>query len=175
MKMQLQFRNILKRLFKKETYNRLKIDGRSKLSSGEFKPSHKLYRGFSSDDLDENNHLRLETIKFPDISFNWSKLSRPIDIWSRENGSVSDGCYSITVEDSRYRNMATPVHSPITNGIENYSHIEVRVLKEGEELTFEPPQNRKMSSKAKKQEYRQHIQNACRIKIKPLKTQQSTL
>ena len=148
-----------------------RINGRVKLASYEFKTDEKLFRGFKKSDF-ENGHLKLETIKFPDISCNWERFSNPTDIWYRKNGSFKDGCYSITVDDSRFEKIATPVHDPIfptdDDADENYSHTEIRVLGQGMTVFNEPEKNKKLSSKIKKLQYRQHIQEIAKIEIKAL-------
>ncbi|MCP4137356.1 MAG: hypothetical protein GY754_40690 [bacterium] len=148
----------------------LKISGRKKLKTSDFLNTDKLYHGFSKKDLDEDNKLDLNTIRFPDFSCNWDRFSKPDHIHYRENGNRNDGCYSFTVEISRYKKIATPVHDPIKEPLENYSHAEIRQLKEDENILFEPPKNRKLKSKtlkSKRLEYRQNIINNLLIEIEP--------
>ncbi|MBF0539755.1 MAG: hypothetical protein HQL03_16050 [Nitrospirae bacterium] len=134
------------------------INDRNRCLPSEFNNSDKLYRSYNLDDLDGNGKIKLETIRFPDVSFNWSKFSEPKDIVYRKNGKPTDGCYSITVETSRFENIATPVHDPINDDDNpNYAHVEVRVLKDGEDFNFEPSKGRKLNSNAKKLRYRQNI------------------
>ncbi|MBF0338204.1 MAG: hypothetical protein HQL05_10265 [Nitrospirae bacterium] len=136
----------------------LRINGRKRCLPNEFNQSDKLYRSYELADLDDSGRISLETIKFPDVSFNWSKFSEPKDIIYRKNGRPTDGCYSITVETSRFENIATPVHDPIDDyDNPNYAHVEIRVLKDGEDFNFEPSKGRKLNSKAKKLRYRQNI------------------
>ncbi len=162
---------ILKKLFSflsPEYPSRLKINGRKKLSNDEIKDEEKLYHGFNKNDLDDNDNLSVATIGFPDFSCNWSKFSEPEDIRYRENGSKTDGCYSILVKISRYKSYATPVHDPLAQPLENYSHIEVRELYDGESVYFEPPKNRKKkkSGKSRRLKYRQNILNNLNIILK---------
>jgi hypothetical protein len=144
----------------------LRINGRSKLPSTCFQSTDKLFRSFTKEDIDEILPIRVDTIRFPDISCNWNRFSNPIDIRYRRNGKMTDGCYSFTVETSRYKKMATPVHDPIFDeDYENFSHIEIRVLKEDEDILFEPPKSRNLSNRARKLEYRQNIANNLIIEI----------
>lgn len=156
--------------YKKSFPDNLKQNGRQKLSSESFALKDKLFRSFKKSDLDKNKVLRPETIKFPDISCNWERFSKPEDIWFRDKGSAKDGCYSITVEDSRFNKIATPVHDPITgcssDEIENYSHTEIRVLQDGKDFSYEPEKNRKLNSKQKKLEYRMHIREIYKVELK---------
>ena len=156
--------------FRKSFPENLRISGRGKLTSDNFLSGDKLFRSFKKTDLDSEKHLKPETIKFPDVSCNWSKFSKPCDIWFRDKGSAKDGCYSFSVEDSRFNKTATPVHDPIFENdpiyIENYSHTELRVLPEGKDFLFEPDKGRKINSKSKKLEYRMHIREVCKIEIK---------
>ena len=150
----------------------LKINKRQALPNSEFVDSDLLYRSFVKSDLDENGYLKLETIRFPDLSCNWARFSKPEDIWYRENGSVKNGCYAFSVKESRYDNIATPVHDPIelsgNSCIENYSHTEVRVLKQGQSFLDDIPKDQRLTNKTKKIEYRQNIQKVSKILIKAL-------
>jgi hypothetical protein len=70
----------------------------------------------------------------------------------RKNGSPTDGAYSFSVRDARFENIATPVHAPIeVADYENYAHVEVRQLKEGEDVLCEPPVGRRLKSKKYKE------------------------
>ncbi len=157
--------NLFQRFIKFFTRNNypknLHINGRKKLPTTSFKDEDKLYRAFDKSDLDEDENIKFESIKFPDISCNWSRFSKPKDILFRKNAQSTDGCYSFTVVTSRYKKMATPVHNPIEDDkYPNYSHVEVRVLKDHEDIYFEPPKGRKLKSKSKKMEYRQNFLNS---------------
>ena len=144
----------------------LRIQGRNRLSTKDFRPFGRLFRCFEKEDLDDFGCIKVETIKFPDFSCNWDRYSKPEDIRYRLNGRKSDGCYSITVDISRYRKIATPVHDPIYDPpYENYAHVEVRVLKENEDIYSEPEKGRKLYSKRKKLEYRQNIVNSSIIEL----------
>jgi hypothetical protein len=140
------------------------INYRPRLCTTDFRSEEKLYHGFCKYDLDNDNEIIPESIRFPDFSCNWSRFSKPFHVRFRKNGSMDDGCYSITVETARYERMANVVHDPIDDPeYPNYSHIEVRKLKEGEDIDFEPPRGRKWKSgKSKlsaKMRYRQNIKN----------------
>lgn len=129
----------------------------------DFSLKDKLYHGFKKSDLDQNtDNLEANSIRFPDFSCNWDRFSKPDTVKFRENGSPSDGCFSFTVEQSRYKEMATACHDPLKKE-KNYSHIEVRQLKLDELVTFEPPKKRKLKkqvdgwSPSQRLEYRQNI------------------
>jgi hypothetical protein len=127
----------------------------------------RLFRGFKKADLNEgSDRIELNAISFPDFSCNWSRFSEPKDIRIRENGRPTDGCFSFSVETSRFNDMATPCHDPLP---ENYSHTEIRQLKQDEPITFEPPKKRKLESnnwgKTKRQLYRQNIINHLKIEL----------
>lgn len=131
-----------------------------KYTPSDFNADDRLYRGFKEEDLlPKTNDINVNSISFPDVSCNWSQFSFPKDIRKRENGSPTDGCYSFTVEVSRFESMATPCHDPIKD---NYSHTEIRQLRSDENIYFEPPKGRqKMEShnwsKSKKLMYRKNI------------------
>lgn len=149
----------------------LKIDGRLRLSTKKFSPYDKLYHGFDKSDLDSDK-IDINKIRFPDFSCNWGKFSIPQDIAYRKNGKKTDGCYSITVTVSRYKEVATPVHDPIAeNDYENYAHVEIRLLLEGESIYTEPPKGRRnpksKSKKALRMEYRKNIVNNLEIDLAP--------
>ncbi len=158
----------LLRFFKQGRYPKnLLIGGRVQLPSSAFQDYDKLFRAFDKDDLDEDEKIRVETIRFPDLSCNWSRFSMPADIKHRENGHKTDGCYSFSVLVSRYQKMATPVHDPISDPVyPNYAHVEVRVLYDGENVLFEPPRGRKLKAKSKRLAYRQNINNLLQIECR---------
>jgi len=86
----------------------------------------------------------------------------------RANGKVTDGAYSFTVQTARYKSLATPVHDPLKQPVENYAHTEVRELLEGESVLDEPPKNRKnkkKAGKARRLEYRQNILNTLDVEL----------
>lgn len=147
----------------------LKINNRKKLSSKEFREFERLYHAFSDEDINEEYSIGLNSIRFPDFSCNWSRFSKPEHVRFRENGKMTDGCYSFTVKISRYKNMATPVHDPVDDDeYPNYSHVEVRELFEGESIYFEPQKNRKKKtnkSKCRRMEYRKNLLNNIKIEI----------
>jgi hypothetical protein len=157
-------------LRKKARLNQLRIRGRPKLSVSAFQADDRLYHGFDVDDIDpDTERLKVASIRFPDFSCNWSRFSEPGDVRLRPNAEVTDGCYSITVQASRYQKFANPVHDPIVEGTyENYSHVEVRELRSEEGFDFEPPKGRKNKSATRKHmrlEYRQHLVNQLAIEI----------
>ena len=150
----------------------LKIRGRKKLGPHDFNSNDLLYRGYTKNDLDDNGEIDTASIKFPDFSCNWSRFSFPKDIKYRENGSKKDGCYAFTVEIARYNNYATPVHDIIYIPKENYAHVEIRLLHEGESVFSEPPKDRKPKKtniqRCKKLEYRNNIINNYEIMFEPM-------
>ena len=156
------------RFFKQGRYPKnLLINGRIKLPSSAFQNDDKLFRAFDKDDLDEDENIKLETIRFPDISCNWSLFSIAEDIKHRKNGRKTDGCYSFSVLVSRYKKMTTPVHDPISDAVyPNYAHVEVRVLYDGEDVLFEPPKGRELKPKSQKLAYRQNIRNFLQIECR---------
>jgi len=153
-----------------EALGRLKIQGRQKLQPQDFVLEDKLFVAFDRDDIDaDTGDLIPERIRFPDFSCNWSRFSEPGDVRVRPNGRDDDGCYSFTVAVARYKELATPVHDPISKkDYENYAHVEVRELRQGESIYSEPPRGRKSSSKGRKHlraEYRQNIINNRTIEL----------
>ncbi len=137
----------------------LRTRGRHALPVDSFKPEEKLYRAYRHIDLNDDGSFDLDRLRFPDMSCNWSRFSKPVHVRWRYNGNATDGCYSFTVEASRYKSMATPVHYPETLPLENYSHVEVRWVGPGEEFPSEPPRKRKKPgwTGAQRQEYRHNI------------------
>lgn len=160
------FRRFIKFLTRRKYPQNLLIKGRKKLPTASFQDQEKLYRSYDKDDLDENDKIKLETIKFPDLSCNWSKFSIPKDILFARNAKPTDGCYSFNVITSRYKKMATPVHDPIEDKkFPNYAHVEVRALRENEDIYTEPHKRRKIHSRIKKLEYRQNLLNYLHIEF----------
>ncbi len=154
--------------FKKNKYpSNLRINGRKKLPATSFKSEDKLFRSFVGDDLDDNEQIKLELIPFSDISCNWSRFSIAKDILFRQNAKPADGCYSFAVATSRYEKMATPVHDPINDEqYPNYSHVEVRALKDDEDIYYEPPKKRlKVRPKSQKLAYRQNLLTSLTIEF----------
>ncbi len=145
------FRRFIEFFTRRKYPQNLLIKGRKQLPTSSFQDQEKLYRAYDKDDIDEKEEIGLETIRFPDFSCNWSKFSKPQDILFIKNAKKNDGCYSFTVLTSRYNSMATPVHEPIDDyKYPNYSHVEVRELKPGENIHFDPPKGRKSKSKIAK-------------------------
>jgi hypothetical protein len=121
----------------------------------DFEPSERLFRGFQlSNIVAETGEIDTDSIKFPDFSCNWERFSKPEDVKRRAGGRETDGCYAFTVEVARYLNMATVCHDPMPD---NYAHVEVRSLRPGESVDYEPPKKRKFRPESKKFEYRQNI------------------
>jgi hypothetical protein len=150
------YTNMLRCFHKNKQIPQKLIQGhRNPLDVKNFKNNHRLYRSFQLKDIDSDGNVSIATIKFPDLSCNWSTLSSPTDIWYKPNGSINDGCYSFSVKDSKFKDLATPVHFPLSK---NYSHTEVRAIKETASVDekINPPQKNNMS-KTKKLEYRAHI------------------
>ena len=87
----------------------------------------------------------------------------------RPGASHNDGCYSFTVQVARYKQLANPVHDPWKEGLyENYAHVEVRELAEGETFETEPPRRRKLKSKTRKRlrlEYRRNLVLCAEIEL----------
>jgi len=112
-----------------------------------------------------------ENIKFPDFSCNWSKYSVPEDIRFRIAGCENDGCYSVTTKVARFDSRATPVHDPIDKKPwYNYSHVEVRALRAGEDAEETiPPKKRKLTNSIKLK-YREHFSNHSIIELDPIPT-----
>ncbi len=160
------FRRFIDFFIRRKYPQNLLIRGRAKLPTSSFQNQEKLYRSYDKDDLDENEKIKLETIKFPDLSCNWNRFSIPKDILFRRNAKKTDGCYSFMVLTSRYKKMATPVHEPINEKkFPNYAHVEVRALRANEDVHVEPPKKRKIYSKSKKLEYRQNLLTSLHIEI----------
>jgi hypothetical protein len=136
----------------------------------DFVLSEHLFRGFRKDDLDEFGKIHVNSIRFPDFSCNWERFSAAKDVRRRNNGLETDGCYAFTVEVSRYKDMATPCHDPNPpNDPNNYAHVEVRQLDEGESVLEAPPKGRtkKIWSKSMRMDYRKHIVDHLEI-IEPM-------
>ncbi|MCP4041467.1 MAG: hypothetical protein GY731_05840 [Gammaproteobacteria bacterium] len=134
----------------------------------DFAGEDRLFRGFTREeynDLEVTVHL--SAIRFPDFSCNWDRYSLPEDIKYRRNGRDSDGCYSFTVEVTKYKEAATPVHDPIDDReFPNYAHVEVRALRETDPAGQAPPRKRKLS-RGKKLEYRQNLANRAHVEFLP--------
>jgi|WetSurMetagenome_2_1015567.scaffolds.fasta_scaffold399587_2 hypothetical protein len=138
------YTNILKKIHSKKLPDRLKRNGRPHIHTTQIKDTEKLYRSYSLNDIDkETGIIKLETIRFPDCSCNWSRFSKPPDIWYISNNK-KNGCYFIKVKDARYKKIANPVHDELDD---NYSHIEIRLLLDNEDFDFEPPQKGTNASK----------------------------
>ncbi len=70
---------------------------------------------------------------------------------------------------ARYKTLATPVHEPLCRPVENYAHVEIRELREGETVFDEPPRDRsRRKSKILKLEYRQNLLHNLEIEIDPV-------
>jgi hypothetical protein len=125
---------------------RLTIRGRPTLRPSDFRPVDRLFRGYSFADLDESGNIDVESFERRDLSCNWDRFSIPSDIHHRPSGRETDGCYSLSVETARFKNLATPCHDPIQGPIyENYAHVEIRWLSDGEDIDYTPPHGRNPS------------------------------
>lgn len=166
------FQRFIKYFMQRRYPQSLFIKGRKKLQAGSFLNHDKLYRSFELEHLDENDKVKLERIRFPDLSCNWSQFSIPEDILFRERAKQTDGCYSFTVETSRYKKIATPVHDPLDNEeFPNYAHVEVRALQQDEDINTEPPKGRKLKPKSERIEYRQNILKCMKIEFDATKVE----
>ena len=74
------FQRFIKYFTRRKYPKCLLINGRKKLPTSSFQDQDKLYRSYNSEELDENDKIKLERIKFPDLSCNWSKFSEPEDV-----------------------------------------------------------------------------------------------
>ena len=120
------------------------------MNSSEFAATDLLYREFSADELDDDGEIDVNTIRLPDLSCNWNRFSFPDDVQYREGGSKENGCYSVTVKTVWYNDFATPCHDPLCQDRpNNYAHVEIRQLKEGETTASMPPKNRKKGKSRK--------------------------
>lgn len=144
---------------------RLAVRGRRKLSCSTFRDHERLYRGFRIKDLDAQERLDIELFESSDISVNWSRFSTPLDVRYRVGGRISDGSFSFTVADANSDKVAIACHDPLAG---NYSHTEIRWLKEGEDV--EPPHGRKNSSsktaKAIRMKWRVKIIESATIEVR---------
>lgn len=167
------FKTLKQKLLKNPNITRL---FRIKFKPSDFLPEEFLYRCFRLSDCDEETgDLEVNSIRFPDFSCNWSRFSSPVDIRHRNRGQITDGCYSFTVEQARYNEMATACHDPFPKtDRKNYAHTEVRQLKPDESVCFEPPKKRKLKkekdgwSPSQRLDYRQHIASNLNREIEPL-------
>lgn len=149
---------------------RLSCRRRPVLESSQFNSSDLLYREFSLDELDEAGEIDVNTLRLPDLSCNWDRFSHPEDVKYREGGNEMNGCYSIAVEAIWFSDFATPCHDPLCNDRpNNYSHVEVRQLAEGEEKDTSPPRERKKGksrkAKLRRAEWRTNFVNNIDIEI----------
>ena len=122
----------------------LLCNGRAPIAAGSFGPESLFFRGFARGDLDGEGLIRVETLQSPALSCNTSLFSKPTDVRFRVNSTAGDGCYQFGIEAVRFNGMANAVHDPLCDcDRENYSHCELRSLRQGEAVTFEPPRGRK--------------------------------
>ena len=150
---------------------RLSCRLRKKHQPAKFRPDDLLYRDFAVDELDDDGNLDVNTLRIPDMSCNWGRFSKPRDILYRPRGSLTNGCYSLTVATVRFKVFATACHDPICGERpQNYSHIEVRELYEGESVTSEPEKGRKKRRKALRGEWKTNIINNLNTRIEAQKT-----
>lgn len=148
----------------------LRCNGRTKLPAGCFVDVSRFYRGYCLDDLEEDGSVKLETIQAPDLSCNSADWSTPHDVKFRLNGLTTDGCYSFSLVDVRFDNLANAVHAPLCDEEpENYSHVELRSLFDGEAVTFEPDakRDRPKSKGAKKRRiaWRENLRLKLQIEV----------
>lgn len=118
------------------------------------------YRGFTSDDIDEDGRIKTETLRFPDISCNSGLFSEPQDVRLRANGRETDGCFAFSIDEVRFEAIANAVHDPVCNSErdpDNYSHCELRRLKDGETFADEPAKHNRLKSKEKKLAWRSNM------------------
>jgi hypothetical protein len=149
---------------------RLAIRERRTISNAEFSALDRLHRGFSLADIDDNGNIDVASFESRDLSCHWDRYAIPSDIRHRLGGRQSDGCYSITVETARFRELATPCHDPIEQlAYENYAHVEIRWLNPGESVEFTPPHGRKnrsgKSAKADRLAWRSNAVRHLRIEL----------
>ena len=168
---------IFYRTFRSKRFpSRLCVANRPTLLPKDFSISDRLYIAFRREKTNTANRLvppwrnipSLQTIRFPDSSCNWSRFSRPSDVWFRENGASGDGCFAIRVEHARFESKATVAHDPLQSPVENYSHSEIRELQEGESIYAVPPKNRKVMNRTERQKYRAHLREHMDILIYPV-------
>jgi hypothetical protein len=103
------------------------------LTPADVRLDDKLYRGFRSEELDDEGKLDADTLRLPDLSCNWNRFSIPHDIRYRMPGCEQDGCYAITVETARYKSFATPCHDPMC-GAELAFQLRQSLNQSGEEI-----------------------------------------
>jgi hypothetical protein len=133
-----------------EWKRRLAIRGRRTLSPSDFQPTDRLFRGCSLADLDDHGDLDVASFESRDLSCNWDRFSIASDIRHRPGGRATDGCYSLSVDTARFRNLATPCHDPIaTPEYENYAHVELRWLNSGESIDVALSNKGRAPSKSK--------------------------
>lgn len=120
--------------------------------------------------MEDAETLKLETLQAPDLSCNSADYSEPKDVRYRENGLPTDGCYSFSLVTVRFDSMANAVHAPLCDeDPENYSHVELRSLRDGEAITFEPEANRTRSkskgAKRRRLAWRVNLRNMLRFEV----------
>jgi hypothetical protein len=126
-----------------EWKRRLAIRGRLTLSPSDFQPTDRLLRGCSLADLDDHGDRDVASFESRDLSCHWNRFSIASDIRHRPGGRATDGCYSMSVDTARFRNLATPRHDPIaTPEYENYAHVEIRWLNSWESIDVAPSKGR---------------------------------
>ena len=113
-----------------------------------------------------DGRIDIESFENSDLSVNWARFSMPSDVRFRANAKPSDGCISFTVADASYEKLAMTCHAPLPD---NYSHAEIRWLREGE--TTEPPPGRdnpkSKTMKAARLKWRTYIAKIAKIEIYP--------
>jgi len=150
--------------------------GRQPLACSDFLDDDKLYRGFSADEF-VGGVLTVAAMPFPDMSCNWSRFACPYDVRLRlkRGQPVNDGCFSFTISDARYSNYAVVIHDPICceqasqNHVgENYSHCEIRELRNGEDERFVPPRKRDIKGKTRRLAWRVNLNKRLAIELYPV-------
>ena len=117
------------------------------------------------EDLSEGR-IDIESFENSDLSVNWSRYSIPSDVRFRANAKPSDGCISFTVADASYEKLAMTCHAPLPD---NYSHAEIRWLREGETTEPSPGRDNPKSKtmKAARLKWRTYIAKIAKIEIYP--------
>ena len=127
---------------------RLQIRGRPTLT--DFQDDERFFREYALADLDEHGMLSPGAVWAPDFSVNWSRFSRPSDVFLRPNSSPEAGCYSFSVLDARADGLGYPVHEPVEEGdYENYAHVEIRAAYQDANAGCVPPKRRKLGAENK--------------------------
>lgn len=142
------------------------------MARSEFLDSDRLYVSFPLAQLDDQGNVSTEKLQMPDCSCNWSRFSKLKDVLYRENGRLTDGCFSFSVADVKFDGYAVVVHDPVCGKIpENYSHCELR-LDPGElKPNDEPPHGQKKAksktAKGLRNAWRRNLALKVKIELEP--------